>query len=241
MPAASTIRRALNRYAYVNGSPLGATDRSGLDPLFDITMVWDSTSATDATLASGFIAYAGPLAFGLDIFEFGKDLGWWATGPQFTGNVAASQSGKNVPNAPQDGFANCGGCLAQGIFHGEGQPYWGGANRVVTDAAIGYWGAVGVGLSGGTLIGATTGLTTLGLEAPTGIANGYLWTGPRSEAIASQLGTTLNDTIYGEAALEATSGLGQTAGTPRWLTKHRSGPLWRRVEFSWAMSPLRTT
>ncbi|MBT9333390.1 hypothetical protein, partial [Paracidobacterium acidisoli] len=31
------------------------------------------------------------------IYDAGKDFGWWGGGPSFKGNVAASQSGKNVP------------------------------------------------------------------------------------------------------------------------------------------------
>jgi RHS repeat-associated protein len=106
--------QSLNRYAYVNGSPLGATDRSGLFPIVSASLWWNANSPYtiavwsfgDSEAASALIGDAAPIAFGFAIFELGKDFGWWAQGPQFHGNVAASQSGKYVPNAPNNG-RNC--------------------------------------------------------------------------------------------------------------------------------------
>jgi hypothetical protein len=141
-----------------------------LYPIVEASLWWNANSPYtlavwsfgDSEAASALIGDAAPIAFGFAIFELGKDFGWWAQGPQFHGNVAASQSGKYVPNAPQDGFANCGCIAGQGLFHGAGQPYWGAANKAVTYATVGYWGAVGAGFGGGTLIGATTGFSFSG-------------------------------------------------------------------------------
>ncbi len=135
--------QTLNRYAYVMGSPLTMNDRSGLNPAVDAYLYYFGSTVPDSLFVSNLLGALAPIGFAVDIFDLGKDFGLWDTGPQFHGNVAASQSGKIVPNAPQqDGFANC-GCLAQGVFHGAGQPYWGAADSMVTDATIGYTGAIG--------------------------------------------------------------------------------------------------
>jgi RHS repeat-associated protein len=99
-----TNPQSLNRYAYVNGSPLGAMDPSGLFPGFP--MPCTPITAGDLCSAVGTFAVGSTpipvvgiaVDLGIGIFELGKALGWWDVQPKFTGNVSASQSGKNVPN-----------------------------------------------------------------------------------------------------------------------------------------------
>jgi RHS repeat-associated protein len=185
--------QSLNRYAYVNGSPLGATDRSGLYPIVEASLWWNANSPYtlavwsfgDSEAASALIGDAAPIAFGFAIFELGKDFGWWAQGPQFHGNVAASQSGKYVPNAPQgqkDGFADCGCIAGQGLFHSpQAQQTWNAAAGAVSPQGIAAWygaSAVGAGvalggsaLAGVDLIG--TDLTTLDIADAEALPPGW--------------------------------------------------------------------
>jgi RHS repeat-associated protein len=94
--------QSFNRYAYVNGSPLGATDRSGLDPIFDLGFSNLAPVATSdsflTTLLGDIGAYAGPIGMLADVgdvfYDIGQSLGWWGRGPTFSGSVGASQSGK---------------------------------------------------------------------------------------------------------------------------------------------------
>jgi RHS repeat-associated protein len=123
--------QSLNRYAYVGGSPLGAVDPSGLDGscswdpygvygCLTLTNKIASSIGLDSTdfnlpLANliGDIPFLGPLIndtpVGIltgagELFDdLGQSFGWWGGGSSFHGNVAASQSGKNVPSA-SNGF-----------------------------------------------------------------------------------------------------------------------------------------
>jgi RHS repeat-associated protein len=97
--------QSLNRYAYVNGSPLGAADPSGLCPL---CLVFNGSSGAAAagtadTFLGGLLGEVlGPIGVLADageaIADIGQSLGWWSFGPTFHGNTAASQSGKYVFN-----------------------------------------------------------------------------------------------------------------------------------------------
>jgi RHS repeat-associated protein len=181
--------QSLNRYAYVNGSPLGAADRSGLDPILGLGLAYSGAAPVAAsssfltTLLGDIGNVLGPIGVFADageaIADIGQSLGWWSFGPTFRGNTAASQSGKYVPNAPQsqkDGFADC-GCLAgqMGIFHSpQAVQTWGNANTGVMQVAkikASVYGFVLSGLPaaaglGATGIGGSAELTTLGLENP---------------------------------------------------------------------------
>jgi RHS repeat-associated protein len=112
--------QTLNRYAYVNGTPLTTSDRSGLDGL-SYPLSYLAGGAADSSLfVSNLIGVLSPFAFAFDIFELGKDFGLWDTGPKFYGNVTASQSGKNVPNAPSNPQVPVHGPWHYGNFCGAG-------------------------------------------------------------------------------------------------------------------------
>lgn len=98
--------QSLNRYGYVNGSPLGAIDPSGLD-LYPLTLVNDivkKSQLADSWLEyelAPFIPFLNVADLAYNIFgifdDLGKGFGWWG-GSKFHGNAAASQSRKGVPS-----------------------------------------------------------------------------------------------------------------------------------------------
>jgi RHS repeat-associated protein len=185
--------QSLNRYAYVNGSPLGATDRSGLFPIVSASLWWNANSPYtiavwsfgDSEAASALIGDAAPIAFGFAIFELGKDFGWWAQGPQFHGNVAASQSGKYVPNAPQGDVP-----LDYDIFHcSTCASTWNSAAGAVGPQGIAAWygaSAVGAGAVLGAPAAASWTLNASGALGPTAARVFYSAIGATAAAEAAQ-------------------------------------------------------
>ncbi len=209
-----TNPQSLNRYAYVNGSPLGATDRSGLFPcplcVFSYNggsstsfSFWGGGAGLSSSLLSSILGYAAPFVFGADIFELGKAAGFWGGGPQFHGNAPASQSGKNVPNAPKDGFADCGCIAGQGLFHSpQAQQTWVNANQgvetVTKYAAQAYLTAFTLGASS---FGSSVG--SLGLEATASTTPGFgtaafgtAMHAQFGEVLLEQTGTAAEDWIF---------------------------------------------
>jgi RHS repeat-associated protein len=98
-----TNPQSLNRYAYVNGSPLAAVDPSGLFPFACIpspgVFMCTGVGLLGVAVDSAPIPVVDiAVDIGIGLLELGKDLGWWDAQPKFTGNVSASQTGKNVPN-----------------------------------------------------------------------------------------------------------------------------------------------
>jgi RHS repeat-associated protein len=115
--------QSLNRYAYAGNSPFVAADPSGLQQCIaanPITCIiaWPSPTGVDPGAVTGWLGFSEPdlgataggglfstlvndvgsaFVFGDAIYDLGKDFGWWGGGSSFHGNVAASQTGKNVP------------------------------------------------------------------------------------------------------------------------------------------------
>jgi RHS repeat-associated protein len=197
--------QSLNRYAYVNGSPLGATDRSGLYPCAVCLVYYggDSTSIT-VTATSGWLGtllgYAAPFAFAADIFELGKDFGLWDTGPTFHGNVAASQSGKYVPNAPQSHI--CGDFRCDSGGHQIGIAPGGGA--ITPQPGLILMGAGGLmGLGSGLFADATEGLAAGTIGGASAVGTDHIVLGLANfglEDTAVQVGgrTLLSDEAWQE-------------------------------------------
>ncbi len=178
--------QSLNRYAYVGGKPLAMVDPSGLDwedgcflPSYSSTITCTvsvgeqignflglSSTALDD---SPFFAAAGPVGMLVGAGELFDDLfqsfGWVGGGSSFHGNVGASQSGKSVQGPPEEEDGMADNPLAQALFHGAGQPYWGGANAMVTDATVGYTSAIALGIGGPGLASSATGLFARGVGA----------------------------------------------------------------------------
>lgn len=178
--------QSLNRYAYAGGSPLRRVDPSGLDwedgcfmPAYSSTVTCSvsvgakaaqffglSSTALDA---SPFFSVAGPVGMlataGELFYGLGQAAGWWGGGSSFHGDIAASQAGKSVSSGPStaDGMAD--NPMAQALFHGAGQPYWGGANSMVTDATVGYTSLIAAGIAGPSVASSVTGLFARGVGA----------------------------------------------------------------------------
>jgi len=168
--------QSLNLYSYVGNNPLSRIDLNGHD-------FWDKLA--NFFHGNGFHDTQAPAAESQPVATF-----------HMTVNVRGSSSGGS-----NDAFQP--GSLAYSVFQGSAGT-WSASNRLVNYAAVGYAGAVGIGISGGTLLGATTGfsfsgggLTTLGLEA----------TGSASSSTAG-FGTTAfgnaMHTQFGDVLLEQT-------------------------------------
>ncbi len=163
-----TNPQSLNRYAYVNGSPLGATDRSGLFPcplcVFSYNggsstslSFWGGGSGLSSSLLSSILGYAAPFVFGADIYELGKAAGLWGGGPKFHGNAPASQSGKNVPNAPRSHICGDFRC-SNGHFIGTAP----GGGAITPEPGLILMGAGGIlGLADGVAAGTAAGTGTV--------------------------------------------------------------------------------
>ncbi|MBT9333395.1 hypothetical protein, partial [Paracidobacterium acidisoli] len=95
------------------------------------------------------------------IYDAGKDFGWWGGGPSFKGNVAASQSGKNVPgtssaNIPGPPVSNdvpIDNPWGQAAFGPQSAPTWNAAAGAVSPLGIATW--YGASLAGAGAVLAT--------------------------------------------------------------------------------------
>jgi RHS repeat-associated protein len=123
--------QTLNRYSYVTNNPLRLIDPLGLcgqqpstNPQIQPNQTW-----CDVVTPKGS---TGPFLCGCLGNPGGSVGGIGGGGGSSSGQHGGSQSGA-------DGMAD--NPMAQALFHGQGQPYWGGANKMVEYATLGTAGA----------------------------------------------------------------------------------------------------
>jgi hypothetical protein len=161
--------QSLNRYAYAGNSPFVAADPSGLQQCVaanPITCIipWPSPTGVDPGAVTGWLGFSEPdlgataggglfstlvndagsaFVFGDAFYNLGKDFGWWGGGPSFHGNVAASQTGKNVPATssanipgPPVDDSEAGNPYFQAAFGPGAAGYYGAGYKVVNGLGV---------------------------------------------------------------------------------------------------------
>jgi RHS repeat-associated protein len=202
--------QSLNRYAYLTNRPMAQVDRLGLD---DDDDDWGGDDDDDG----------GGWWGGWDFsFSFSFDGGTWSWdgggGPGSTGTTEPGGApvyaqgwfyaygtpygigdtpyviNDNSPGLDRDGMADF--PLAQALFHGGGQPYWGAANKVVTYATVGYAGAVLAAPLAPAAVAAASATATAMSTATTVVTNsaGYAY-GYMQGALATGSGVLLGKYI----------------------------------------------
>ena len=111
-----TNPQSLNRYAYVNGMPLGAIDPSGLDgvPVFEL-YGWYSPASVFPAWLTGAVPY---FDIGFGVFELGKLAGWWGHPAPFNGTTQPRPSATN--NVSKNPCAYMGKAMPPSAYAAQG-------------------------------------------------------------------------------------------------------------------------
>ncbi len=175
--------QSLNRYAYVTNRPMAKVDQLGLDDDDDDddddSGWWGDDDDDDDGGGGG---WGPPPAYDTSSYDTGTtqpDAGpayAEATFYAFGTPYGVSNSPWNVvdasPGLDRDGTVEIPDGMADspylyGMFHDptQGQPFWGGANKVVTYATVGYTTAVAAVPAVGATVTAVAGLAARGIGA----------------------------------------------------------------------------